>query len=276
MEGLSRRVLATALVLLSCGLFAAPLRATDVEKHVLCAGTPWATELYVLRGPAPGPSVMVIGGLHGTEDSGWLTAEQFLSKKLANGTLVVVPRANRPAIKRHVRYTTHDLNHSFPGSPKGGGESRLAYEIMQAVGTYHCQLVLGLHQGHGVHSRDSRRVGQTLITGIPRAKDDFPWRVVDKVNAHISNRADHFTVDIYPVDGSSSEESVRKYHNRAFALESSDTYPLAKRIEYLRLLVDGCLSEVGMRYATAPAPTASVPPHLPMRARASLKARSRD
>jgi hypothetical protein len=202
---------------------------------------------------------MVIGGIHGTEAAGWMVAEELTKLTVLNGTLIVIPRANKPAIGRNVRFIRHDLNHSFPGRADGVGEERLAYEIMQAIGRYHCTLVLGLHQGRGVHARDPKRIGQTMVTGLPRSRLDFPWRVVDKVNKRIQNEQDWFSVSIYPVRGSSSEESVRKYGNMGFALEASDTYPLATRVRYLRMLVDECLAEVGLRY--------TVPKSVPTRSR---------
>jgi len=261
LENLPRRVpqvLATALTFIVAVM---AWGSGEPEKQVLCPGTPWATDLYVIRGQNPGPSVMVIGGIHGTETAGWMVAEQLIQLTVVNGTLVVIPRANKPAIARNARYIKHDLNHSFPGRADGTGEQRLAYEIMQAIGRYDCSLVLGLHQGRGVHGRDAKRSGQTMITGIPRATDDFPWRVVEKTNTYIRNARDQFSVYIYPVAGSSSEESVGKYGNRAYALEASDAYPLRTRARYLRLLVDTCVADAGLRLVGNPAGTAGRRPH---------------
>ena len=58
-------------------------------------GSPGDTEVYVLEGTAPGGSMLVLGGTHPNEPSGFLSAvllteDAFVSR----GTLYVIPRAN--------------------------------------------------------------------------------------------------------------------------------------------------------------------------------------
>ena len=48
-----------------------PAQGETITKGVLMRGTPCATTYYVKRGSLPGPTVVVIGGLHGDETAAY-------------------------------------------------------------------------------------------------------------------------------------------------------------------------------------------------------------
>jgi len=53
------------------------------------------TEVYILRGQEPGGSMLVLGGTHPNEPSGYMSAILLIENaKVAKGTLYVIPRAN--------------------------------------------------------------------------------------------------------------------------------------------------------------------------------------
>ena len=58
-------------------------------------GSPGDTEVYVLEGTAPGGSMLVLGGTHPNEPSGFLSAVLLIENaSVSRGTLYVLPRAN--------------------------------------------------------------------------------------------------------------------------------------------------------------------------------------
>lgn len=72
-------------------------------------GTRGDTDVYVLKGEQPGGKVLVLGGTHANEPSGYLTAVVLVEKgKVSAGELIVIPRANNSAF-------TH--NDSQEGAP---------------------------------------------------------------------------------------------------------------------------------------------------------------
>lgn len=74
-------------------------------------GTSGDTEIYIFEGENPGSSMLVLGGTHPNEPSGYMTALGFIEKaNVSSGTLYVIPRANNSAF-------TH--NDAQEGSPQG-------------------------------------------------------------------------------------------------------------------------------------------------------------
>ena len=67
-----------------------PRRSSDS----IAVGTEWETPYYRIETGKPGPTVMIVGGVHGNEPGGWQAAEQIASWELSRGSLLVVPRAN--------------------------------------------------------------------------------------------------------------------------------------------------------------------------------------
>ncbi|MBM7870680.1 hypothetical protein JOC70_002174 [Clostridium pascui] len=62
-------------------------------------GTNGDTEIYVIKGKNPGGSMLVLGGTHGNEPSGLLSAVTLIENaELNKGTLYVIPRANNSGL----------------------------------------------------------------------------------------------------------------------------------------------------------------------------------
>lgn len=69
------------------------------------------TEIYVLRGDKPGGSMLVLGGTHPNEPSGFLSAVALIENAVPeSGTLYVIPRAN------HSGFTHNDPQEGSPQS----------------------------------------------------------------------------------------------------------------------------------------------------------------
>ena len=77
---------------------------------ILASNTPFATEYYIIDSGQPGPTVFIGGGAHGNEPAGAAAAEAIRHWPIVRGKLVVVPRANVPALAARRRNT--------PGAPK--------------------------------------------------------------------------------------------------------------------------------------------------------------
>ena len=75
------------------------------ETHMLSEyfdgikGTNGDTEIYVFKGDKPGGKMLILGGTHGNEPSGYLSAITFIENaKVDAGTVYVIPYTNRSAI----------------------------------------------------------------------------------------------------------------------------------------------------------------------------------
>ena len=62
-------------------------------------GTPGDSPAYVLRGPTPGGTVLVLGGTHGNEIAGSVAAVVLVERaRVTRGRLIVIPHANNSAV----------------------------------------------------------------------------------------------------------------------------------------------------------------------------------
>lgn len=108
--------------------------------------------LTVIRGAAPGPTVLLLGGVHGDEYEGQIALAKmvraFESKDVA-GTLIVLPSTNLPAAVANNRLSPVDnvnLNRAFPGDANGTPTQMIAHYIEEVL-LPTCDYVIDLHSG---------------------------------------------------------------------------------------------------------------------------------
>jgi hypothetical protein len=146
--------------------------------YMLLEGTQYATEVYVKDAPEPGPTAIVVGGIHGDERSGYYAAEAVSRWQFDAGRIVVLPRANRPAIEAGTREGVHgDLNRKFPPNEKP--TTKLARAIWNDVVLRHDpDLLIDLHRSIGIYKFHQSFVGQAIY---PTDIGDAPSNAVETV-----------------------------------------------------------------------------------------------
>ncbi|MFN3409742.1 MAG: succinylglutamate desuccinylase/aspartoacylase family protein [Limisphaerales bacterium] len=240
--------------------------ATSTTKELL-GGTRFATPLYVQDSGKPGPTVLIVGGVHGNEPAGAAAAEAIRHWPLRSGKLVVVPRANVPGLAANTRRmpgvdTNHaDLNRNYPraGQPE---ETRgeVAAAIWQVVRQHQPDWVLDLHEGFDFHKVNSRSVGSTVIAARDERSRAAGQLMVDAVNADIADADLEFTLVHQPIDGSLARAAVEHLKIPGFTLETTTkNQPLAKRVAQHETMVRALLAHLNMVDAAAPATPAVVP-----------------
>jgi len=183
--------------------------AAGEQQRLLMEASPYETPLYVFGSGLPGPVLAVLGGVHGNEPGGWMAAER-VQKELrpAAGALIVLPRANRLAIRDFVRTTDElgDLNRLYPGSPDGQPMARMAFEIVRVFRELRASVVLDLHESWAFY-RDRTEtqtgtayLGQTVSSSTPEgmalARD-----VVDAVNQRVQAPREELFLREWPPRG---------------------------------------------------------------------------
>jgi predicted deacylase len=89
--------------------------------------------VHVFRSTEPGPTVLLMGGVHGDEINGVEIVRRTLAERwfegLQRGSVVVVPLVNMQGFNSFSRDALDgkDINRSYPGSPNGSMASRLAH-----------------------------------------------------------------------------------------------------------------------------------------------------
>lgn len=143
----------------------------------LLPDTPHETGVYVASGPEPGPTVLVVGGIHGDERPGYRAAARFVGVEPTAGTVVVVPRANRVAIEAGTRTGEHgDLNRKFPTGETP--TTPLARAIWKVVERHDPDVVIDLHRSVGLYAYHDASVGQAVF---PTDAADAPSVATDVV-----------------------------------------------------------------------------------------------
>lgn len=144
----------------------------SVASYLIRRGTAEETDVHRIRAGNSGPTVFVVGGIHGSEEAGYRAARRATDWAVDAGTLVVLPNANRPAIERGQRRgrTGKDLNRQFPlGEPPA---TPLARAVWATVIRHDPDVFIDLHASAGILARDSGYVGQAVFhsghTGLTR------------------------------------------------------------------------------------------------------------
>ncbi len=118
-----------------------PGSSTNLELPVteLPSGTRIHINIYVFRAKKPGPSMLILGGLHGDEINGVETVRRVVKgkalNKLKNGMVIAIPLLNVFGFNNFSRSVRDgkDVNRSFPGSINGSLASRVAYLMSEHI-----------------------------------------------------------------------------------------------------------------------------------------------
>lgn len=107
-------------------------------KHRIAAGAAGGFDLHSHRADAPGPRLVVLGGVHGDETEGVLAAGRLATADLAliGGQVDVVPVCHEAAFAIDSRISPIDdknLARVFPGDPAGSATEQLAHHLYREV-----------------------------------------------------------------------------------------------------------------------------------------------
>ncbi|AXJ01135.1 hypothetical protein CYPRO_1885 [Cyclonatronum proteinivorum] len=94
--------------------------------------------VYIFRGAAPGPVLLLTAGLHGNEINGIEIVRKMISDSSIvpeSGTVLAIPIVNIYGFLQTERYLPDgkDLNRSFPGSQTGSLAQRVAWVLMHEI-----------------------------------------------------------------------------------------------------------------------------------------------
>lgn len=225
----------------------------------LLPGTRYATPWFVRQGAAPGPTVVITGGVHGDETAGAAAAEKILAWPVARGTLIVIPRANVPALaarKRNipgVETALGNLNRNFPRAgrqeePRG----ELATAIWERLTQWKPVWTIDLHEGGGFRAQTEGSVGSSIISSSSTACRGAAVAMLAAVNATIDEPGKKFVHLRTPVDGSLARAARTHLDANAMIVETTiKGQTREKRVGQHLLMVRTLLGQLGMVAETA-------------------------
>ncbi|MFH1035052.1 MAG: M14/M99 family metallopeptidase [Pseudomonadota bacterium] len=264
-------------------LFAAPpARAAEAARtgrqhQVYFAGTPNELNVYRVYGARGGKTLMLIGGIQGDEPGGFLSADLYADIALAQGNLIVVPRANFLSIMQNNRGPDGDMNRQF-GDPVTARRHKQIVEVLKAL-MAESDLLLNLHDGSGFFRTkwegplaNPMRYGQSLIadtdiyhTADGRALDlkGMAESILPRVNAQIEDPKYHLHFNNHHTAESNSKHkeqrlsasfyALTRCHIPSFGVESSKSLPsVAMKIRHHNLVINAFMEYLNIIPETPP------------------------
>jgi len=220
------------------------------QDGTLAANTRWATPYYVVESGKAGPCVVIVAGCHGNEQAGAYAADQIRNWPLSRGKLIVVPRANPPALQVRKRYTPgvekalRNLNRNYAPGPDGLPRGEQAPRIWALLQKHKPAWVLDLHEGFGFHRVNKKTVGSTVIASAGAV--EAARLLVDAVNESVTVEKRKFLLLRRPVVGSLVHAAAQDLGARAMTLETTSSLSLPFRVRQQRIMVHRLLRHLRM------------------------------
>ncbi len=245
------------------------------EHQIYFKGTDYELHVFEIIGDYPGNTLLIIGGMH-NEPGGYLSADLYADLSLRQGRLIVVPRANFPAIVSNDRKVHSDMNRKFVNGNGNKHQNHKKEEYEEAVVAILMELMarsdalLNLHDGSGFFRpkyidkwRNPLRWGQSIIsdTDLHVTKDgrtlnmkDRIDRVIGTVNLQIEDQEHHFfhnNTRTFEDDsphkeqrGSATYYALTEYGIESYGVETSKSIKsLDLKVEYQSMIINAFMSE---------------------------------
>jgi predicted deacylase len=272
-------LLAVALCLLTWApaAQAGPLKRPARLHQMYFENTADELNVYRVYGARDGKTLMLIGGIQGDEPGGFLSADLYADISLAQGNLIVVPRANFLSIMQNNRAPDGDMNRQF-GDRVTAQRQKKIVEILKAL-MAESDFMLNLHDGSGFYRptwegplANPMRFGQSLIadtdvyrgpTGKVIDLKAMAEKVLPGVNASIDDPKYHIHFNNHRT---ASQDSMHKEQRLsatyyaltqcgipAFGVESSKSLPnVAMKIRHHNLVINAFMDMLGIVPETPP------------------------
>ena len=240
---------------LTAGLFTATtIAGSTVITNTILPGTRFATPSYFVDSGHGGPTVFIVGGVHGNEPAGAAAAETIHHWPIKAGRLVVIPRANVPGLEANKRNipdletNLSNLNRNYPRAGQTDSKARgeLAQAIWKIANDNKVDWVLDLHEGYDFHQLNEKSVGSSIICFPLPAGQAAADEMLAAVNATITNNAIKFVRREMPIDGSLARAGGEHLHVPSMTLETTSKQPMERRVQQHQLAVHTLLVRLGM------------------------------
>lgn len=225
--------------------------ALSEDSFTILEGTDYETTGYVKTADSDGPTVLVVGGIHGNEVAGYEAAASVSDMDIARGRLVTVPRTNVTAIESGTRFGDDgaDLNRQFPTGEEPTTE--LARALWDVVERFEPDVVIDLHESQGLYDGDVQDgVGQAVFHSRDVEAEAEAEEAAEQVNeSYVSDSTYDFVVGPFSLPPSETpnmfvHKAARDTDAIAFLVETiSEEHELSTRIRWHRRIVKSLLWE---------------------------------
>ncbi|MFW5696951.1 MAG: succinylglutamate desuccinylase/aspartoacylase family protein [Fimbriimonadaceae bacterium] len=219
-------------------------------------GTDWKTPYYWVESGQPGPTVMIVGGVHGNEPAGAEAAKQILEWEIDSGRLLVLPEANVQALAADIRFIpdepeeSRDLNRNFPksGDPLNATLEPISESIWRLAYQVRPDYLLDLHEGFDFHISNPNSVGTSIIFKPTPEASPIAEKMLAAVNILVTDPDRKFVlIESNIVNGSLARAAREHLGAPSMILETTfRDQPLEQRVEQHHTMVAVFLEEIGV------------------------------
>ena len=218
-----------------------------------------------------GPTLFVIGGIHGNEPGSYFSAsilQQYYT--ITKGNLWVIPNLNHKSIMMNSRGVNGDMNRKFADIDIHDMDYPIVDELKKIITDPQVDLILNLHDGHGFYRKQYKddvfnpgAWGQTCVIDQISLDSDHIYKDMNKIANTVSQGLnsglieDHHCFDVRNTNTRLDDEAMKHSltffainHNKpAFAIETSKNLPtLEEKVFYQLRAIEGYMQYMGITY----------------------------
>lgn len=228
-----------AIIFIIIFMFRKPERITDDANKF---------KVYVFDSKKPGPTVLIVSGVHGNERAGPIYLTQLINTgyfRPNKGKLIIAPIVNKWGFDNNTRYKrgiiNTDINRNFT---EYGGKDSYSNEMIELA--KEANIILDFHEGWGYHLKDSNSVGSTLSPTKELMSDAN--KIANDINNTIAIPYKKFIVrDRDSCDLTGTFACYCDMNNKAYMLiETSgqnDIEPLEVRANQIKIIIDNIVNK---------------------------------
>jgi hypothetical protein len=218
-----------------------------------------------------GPTLLVIGGIHGNEPGSYFAASILSQYYTINkGNLWIVPNLNALSIAMNSRGINGDMNRKFADINITDPDASIVQEIQTIITDPKVDLILNLHDGHGFYRKEYKNTifnpgawGQTCVIDQESLDSDHRYKDLDKIALAVQQEVNNGLIEDYHCftirntntrfDDEAMKHSLTFFainHNKpAFAIETSKNLPtLHEKVFYQLRAIESYMRYMGISY----------------------------
>lgn len=199
-------------------------------------------DVYTLESGNPGPNILLLGGVHGDEESGIVGLKEIMNefkngeRQLLTGRLYIIHTANKCGYKNFNRYVpglpNPDINRNFP---KEKDNDKCKDPISQIILAYanDADIVMDFHEGYDYYNKgDTNSIGSTLTNvGCDLSK---------KMSEYIVNQLNNDITEDYKKFAIISSDPRSPRYIKGFEIKGTlDYYCFKNNINYILTEITG-------------------------------------
>ena len=220
---------------------------TARSTYTLTTADGQALDVTLLEGAADGPTIYIVGGVHGNELAGWYAGTLLKQADLKAGRVYLAAPANPWGAENDRRDTAdgRDLNRNFPGDAAGNPAQQRAAALWNDITEKAPALVLDLHEARQWND-GSDELGNSIICQDMQPVADVVWGLLEaSANGQLHGGA----LDLFgsPPVGSLNRTLTLEAGIPVITVETSRAEPLPQRVKNQLEITEYVLKNQGLR-----------------------------